>query len=278
MDRSEIGDVIAGRLREARDELKNQFESAGRVPSCVVDDLLPQTLAKRIHAAFPPEGRMKFKNTIRERKYISAQMDAHDPILEEVVFAFQQAAVVDAVASITDVVELEPDTHLYAGGISAMRQGNYLRPHLDNSHDRNQEKYRALNLLYYVTPDWHVDFGGNLELWDAGPRGSPRTIESRFNRLVIMATNRTSWHSVSPVKADNSRCCVSNYYFTPVSPERSAYFHATSYRGRPGEIVEDLVMQADAVLRTAILKTTGTRIYKNPHVYNKSNGGEQSPE
>ena len=269
MNRQEIGHIIATRLEAAHDDLAFQFRKEGCVPSCVIDDLLPSHLAQEIHAAFPPHGRMTFKNTLREKKYISAQMNEHPSILEETVFAFQQHNVVCAVASITGLMALEPDINLYAGGISAMPQGNYLKPHLDNSHDGQQEKYRALNLLYYTSPDWQEEFGGNLELWDNGPRGIPRTIVSRFNRLAIMATNRTSWHSVSTVLADKTRCCVSNYYFTPITPDHDDYFHATSFRGRPGEVIGDLVMQADNALRTTILKATGTRLYKNPHVYKR---------
>jgi len=269
MNRQEIGHIIATRLEAAHDDLAFQFRKEGCVPSCVIDDLLPSHLAQEIHAAFPPHGRMTFKNTLREKKYISAQMNEHPSILEETVFAFQQHNVVCAVASITGLMALEPDINLYAGGISAMPQGNYLKPHLDNSHDGKQEKYRALNLLYYTSPDWQEEFGGNLELWDNGPRGIPRTIVSRFNRLAIMATNRTSWHSVSTVLADKTRCCVSNYYFTPITPDHDDYFHATSFRGRPGEVIGDLVMQADNALRTTILKATGTRLYKNPHVYKR---------
>ena len=192
MNRQEIGHIIATRLEAAHDDLAFQFRKEGCVPSCGIDDLLPSHLAQEIHAAFPPHGRMTFKNTLREKKYISAQMNEHPSILEETVFAFQQHNVVCAVASITGLMALEPDINLYAGGISAMPQGNYLKPHLDNSHDGKQEKYRALNLLYYTSPDWQEEFGGNLELWDNGPRGIPRTIVSRFNRLAIMATNRTS--------------------------------------------------------------------------------------
>lgn len=269
MDRQAIGNIIAARLNAAREDLIAQYRQAGRVSSCVLDNVLPEALAMKIYNSFPSKGRMSFKNTIRERKYVSAQMDDHDPILEETVYAFQQDDVVSAIAQITNIATLEPDEFLYAGGISAMPQGNYLKPHLDNSHDGKQEKYRALNLLYYVSPDWKEELGGNLELWDAGPKGAPRTIVSRFNRLVIMATNRTSWHSVSTVLADKTRCCISNYYFSSASPDEADYFHATSFRGRPGEIVGDLVMQADAALRTAILKTTGTRLYKNPHTYKK---------
>ena len=150
-----------------------------------------------------------------------------------------------------------------------MFKGDYLKPHLDNSHDKNRERYRVLNLLYYVTPNWHESYGGNLELWDNGPKGTPRPVPSLFNRLVLMATNKSSWHSVSEVLHEGNRCCVSNYYFSQVSPEARSYFHATSFRGRPEDGIGDLVMAADNVLRTAVLKTLGSRVYKNPHVYKR---------
>jgi Rps23 Pro-64 3,4-dihydroxylase Tpa1-like proline 4-hydroxylase len=177
--------------------------------------------------------------------------------------------VVARVGDITGLAALEPDTELYAGGLSLMARGGYLRPHLDNSHDKDRGRYRVLNLLYYVTPDWSEADGGSLQLWDHGPTGAPRTIPSLFNRLVMMATNRTSWHSVNQILADRARCCVSNYYFSAVSPERADYFHATSFRGEPGrQPIADLVMRGDNALRTAILKTL-PGAYKNPHVYKR---------
>jgi Rps23 Pro-64 3,4-dihydroxylase Tpa1-like proline 4-hydroxylase len=267
--RKEIADHIAACLQENLSAMREAFASPGRVPSCSVDNLLPDSLARRIFDNFPPVGRMMFRNSIKERKYVSAQMNEHPPILEETVFAFQDPRVLQLIAAITGLDALEPDTNLYAGGISAMSNGNYLKPHLDNSHDRVGSRYRVLNLLYYVSPDWREEYGGNLELWDQGPKGEPRTIPSLFNRLVLMMTNKTSWHSVSEVQHEGVRCCVSNYYFSQVSPEESAYFHATSFRGRPNETVADAIMAADNALRTGILKTFGSKAYRNPHVYKR---------
>lgn len=269
VDRTTIAGRIASKLANERERLQAEFGQPGRVPTFAVDDLLPEEWAHEIYRAFPEQGRMRFKNTIRERKHISAQMSDHPPILEETVYAFQQPEVVSVVADITGLKGLEPDAELYAGGISAMGKGSYLKPHLDNSHDADQQRYRALNLLYYVTPDWKPEYGGSLEVWDQGPGGQPRALPSSFNRLVVMATNRTSWHSVNEVTADGRRCCVSNYFFSKISPEEQDYFHATSYRGRPGEFIRDLVMRSDASLRTTILRLTGTKIYKNPHRYNR---------
>lgn len=268
-DRLEMAALIASRIRDESASLKLEFGQPGRVPTFVIDDLLPRELALEIHAAFPEQGRMKLKNSIKECKHVSAQMNDHPPILEEAVFAFQQPEVVAAVAEITGLKALEPDADLYAGGISAMVKGGYLKPHLDNSHDAEQERYRALNLLYYVTPDWNPTDGGAFEVWDDGPTGEPRSFPCAFNRLLVMATNRTSWHSVDEITGDARRCCVSNYFFSKVSPEEQNYFHATSFRGRPGEHVSDILMRGDAVLRTAILKATGTAIYKNPHRYRR---------
>jgi len=213
---------------------------------------------------------MMFKNSLKERKYVAAQMDEHDPLLEETVYAFQEPRVLALVSEITGLAALEPDSDLYAGGVSAMPQGAYLKPHLDNSHDKDRARYRALNLLYYVTPDWKAEYGGNLELWDEGPRRPQRTLPALFNRLILMVTNKSSWHSVSEVRHAGVRCCVSNYYFSKVSPDAGDYFHATSFRGRPDERVGDAVMRADNALRTTVLKTLGSKVYNNPHVYKKT--------
>jgi Rps23 Pro-64 3,4-dihydroxylase Tpa1-like proline 4-hydroxylase len=266
-NRTSMGNHIAARLTRDRERLRSEFRQQGRVPTFALDDLLPQEWAREIHDAFPAQGRMRFKNSVKERKHVAAQMNEHPPVLEEAVYAFQEPDVVRIIAEITGMEALEPDSELYAGGISAMAKGSYLKPHLDNSHDANQDRYRVLNLLYYVTPDWRAEFGGSLEVWDHGPGGKPRPFPALFNRLVVMATNRNSWHSVSEVTAEGRRCCVSNYYFSRVSPERSDYFHATSFRGRPGERLDDLRMRADNALRTAVLKLTGTKLYSNPHRY-----------
>lgn len=270
IDRRILGQRVAERLTEVSKSARESFSTSRRVPAVAIDDILPEQWARDIFAAFPEQGRMRFKNSLKERKHVSAQMSEHPPILEEVVYAFQQPEVVSAIAEITGLKALEPDSDLYAGGISAMGKGSYLKPHLDNSHDADQQRYRVLNLLYYVTPDWRPEYGGSLEVWDDGPEGQPRSFPSAFNRLVIMATNRTSWHSVSEVTADARRCCVSNYFFSKISPEEADYFHATSFRGRPGELVGDLVMRGDAAIRTAILKATGTKLYKNPHRYERN--------
>lgn len=267
MNRTEIADLIVPRLTAAAELMRQEFSAAGRVGSAHIDNLLPPDIARSIYERFPSTDRLRLNRSIKELKHVAAQMDAHDPLLEEAVFAFQDPRIVSLIGQITGLRELEPDPELYAGGISVMTKGGYLRPHLDNSHDGGQARYRALNLLYYVTPDWRAEYGGCLQLWDHGPLTAPRSIPALFNRLVLMVTNKTSWHSVNEIVHDGRRCCVSNYYFSKVSPEDRDYFHATSFRAEKSGVA-DLVMQADNLARTTILKTL-PGAFKNPHVYKR---------
>jgi Rps23 Pro-64 3,4-dihydroxylase Tpa1-like proline 4-hydroxylase len=280
MNRKEYAALIEQRLREELSRMKEEFPR-WTVQSCYIDNLLPEEEVRKINTAFPDKSTMMLKKSLRENKYVAAQMNKYPPILEEIVYAFQEPNVLKVVEEITGIREMVPDTHLYAGGISLMAKDNFLNPHLDNSHDKERERYRVLNLLYYVTPDWSHEAGGNLELWDEGPKENQREITSHFNRLALMATHEKSWHSVSQVMVDRSRCCVSNYYFSAKPLEDHDYFHVTSFRGRPEQPVRDLVLQGDIALRQGIRKVFKKGIVDNPHVYKqdkKATIDESGPE
>lgn len=268
--RIKIADLILARLTEEKDRLSQQYLSQP-IAHFVIDNLLPLALAHGIARSFPSVSQMNLKKSLRELKYVTAQMDRCTPLLEETLFAFHDPKVVALVEEITQLREIEPDRQLYAGGISVMTRGHFLNPHLDNSHDKVRERYRALNLLYYSTPDWKPEEGGSLELWPEGPKGSPITIPCLFNRLVVMATNRRSWHSVNQIASQAPRYCVSNYYFSPGTPESEDYFHVTSFRGRPEQPIRDLVLRVDIRLRMLLRKIRPTGVVENKHFYRKPN-------
>ena len=80
----------------------------------------------------------------------------------------------------------------------------------------------------------------------------PIEIPSLFNRLVLMATNDRSWHSVNEVRADGERRCISNYYFSPHSPNGYETFHVTYFMARPEQKLRRVVTRADSELRTVL--------------------------
>jgi Rps23 Pro-64 3,4-dihydroxylase Tpa1-like proline 4-hydroxylase len=252
-DRHAIAAAILNRLDNSTSDLaRTKYASTHSTQWFEVDDLLPQPMARAIYAAFPPADQMIERYSLREHKYVAAQMNRYNPQAEEALFAFHDDRIVSKIASITGLTQLQADPKLYAGGISLMTKHNFLNPHVDNSHDNDRALYRVLNLLYYVSPDWQANDGGHLELWPNGVRGKPLTIQSLFNRLVVMATGPESWHSVCRVERDASRCCVSNYYFSPQPLGGSPYFRVTSFRGRPEQPVRNLLLLLDAKLRQAV--------------------------
>ena len=269
MDRHQMADLIVARLRKDRVALRESWLASGAVSHFVVDDLLPPEVAAAIRRAFPAGDSMKTRRSLRELKFVAAQMDRHDPLLEEAIYAFQDPRIVAAIGEITGLGGLEPDEQLYAGGISMMVRGHFLNPHVDNSHDIARDRYRVLNLLYYVSPDWRRENGGNLELWPDGTAGAPTIVDACFNRLAVMVTNKRSWHSVSPVCVEHARCCVSNYYFSKASPESGDYFHVTSFRGRPGQRLRDLVLRLDGTLRMGLRRLFPHGVVKVSHFYER---------
>ena len=126
------------------------------------------------------------------------------------------------------------------------------------------------NILYYTSPGWEHKYGGNLEIWPNGVCSEQITIDSYFNRLVVLATHGNSWHSVSPISKDAFRTCVSNYYFSDNPLKLDDKFHVTSYRGRPEQKIRDIVLRADITMRQAIRKIFSKGIVKTDHVYIKN--------
>ncbi|MCB0486683.1 MAG: 2OG-Fe(II) oxygenase [Flavobacteriaceae bacterium] len=269
-DKTSLASLIYNRLLEEKETLKQQFSNTkSSIGFFFFDYLSRESMALEIHKSFPEIKDTIEKKSMREHKHIAYQMNRYNPILEEITYAFQDKKIVDIIGEICGITSLLPDEYLYAGGLSLMKKDDYLNPHLDNSHDKDRNRWRVLNLLYYVTPNWEKSNGGNLELWPNGLKKEPLTVISKFNRLAVMATHNDSWHSVSKVTVGNVRCCVSNYYFSEHSNREADTFHVTSFRGWPAEKGKDFVLKLDTKMRMVIRKVFNKGIRKNPHQYKK---------
>lgn len=270
MSKEEISEFIFQNLLANKKELKSQFlKNKKNIGFFYLDNLLPNELALNIFNKFPSLDETVKRKNLREKKYTAFQMDKYDSLLEKVIYAFQDKKIVDLIANICDVNEVFADEKLYAGGLSLMEKDNFLNPHLDNSHDKDRNRWRVLNILYYVTPNWKQEYGGNLEIWPNGLKEKQLTIKSAFNRLVVMATHQKSWHSVSKVLTDNIRCCISNYYFSEKPLLESDQFHVTTFRGNPSEKIKDKILQVDNFFRATARKFFKKGVRENPHQYKK---------
>ncbi|WP_419421356.1 2OG-Fe(II) oxygenase (plasmid) [Legionella sp. D16C41] len=234
--KNQLTDLIVDRLNENKEDLRQQFSLEHTIKVAryfILDNLLPTEIAEKIYASFPKPSQMHLLSIYRNLKLKYSHLREVPSLLQDINFAIQDPRVVAVIEEITGIKKQIPDPTEYAGGISTLLKGYYINPHLDLSHDVHGKNYRTVNVLYYVSPNWQLENGGNLELWDSSIKNCI-TIPNLFNRLFVMETNRISWHAVNKVLCDAPRCCVFNYFFSPQSPEGEDYFFKkTSYRARP---------------------------------------------
>ena len=57
-------------------------------------------------------------------------MNEYSPIIEEVIYSFQDERVVKIIGKICNLYDLYADSNLYAGGISTMENKQFLNPNL----------------------------------------------------------------------------------------------------------------------------------------------------
>ena len=269
----EISTIIHDRILSEKDKLITDWKNPQQTNTrhLVIDNLLPEELCMEIYTSFPEDlNTFYVRNSFREKKKTSANMNMLSKLINDCLYAFQEKNVIDIISDITKISDIQGDKKLYAGGISAMTDGDFLNPHIDNSHDMERLKYRRLNLLYYVTPKWQPEDGGNFELWDKNIK-IQKKISSNFNRLVIMETTKKSWHSVDKVITNNIRYCISNYYFSskPSKGAEKNYFHVTSFTGRPEETLKKVYGSIDNIIRNSISSTL--KFGRGKRLINKKN-------
>lgn len=266
-NRRTLGTLIADRITASAPKPHDDWLESSPVQHVIIEDILPPELAADIASKFPPAADLLQRSSLRERKKIGVELQKYNPIIGELIFAFQEPAVIAAVEVVTELHQMSADPTLYASGISLMGKDDFLNPHLDNSHDGDRKNYRVINLLYYISPNWSLQQGGNLELWDEKVT-KQSTVVACFNRLVLMKTDRKSWHSVSRVTANAVRLCVSNYYFSPISPDKETFSHVTTFAGRPEEPIKRIVLKADGIALNALGKAFPSLLKRTKHRIN----------
>lgn len=252
--KKELTDLILQRLNETKTQLKKDFFIEHPIKVArhfALDNLLPTEIAERIYAEFPKPSEMHLLTSPGKIKLKYCHLKDASNLLQNINAAIQDPRVVAAIEDITQIKNQIPDPTRFAGGISMLLKGYYINPHLDNSHDVQMKRYyRTMNMLYYVSPNWTRENGGNYELWDEAIENRI-LVPSLFNRLVVMETNRSSWHAVNPVLCDAPRCCIFNYFFSEQSPEGEAYFFdAPSFKPRPEQKIRRIISHVkDVFLR-----------------------------
>jgi hypothetical protein len=145
-----------------------------------------------------------------------------------------------------------------------MLPGDFMCPHLDNSHDQARKRRRDVVLLYYFSPFWLPEYQGSLELWRLDGKTSQSSIEYKPNRLVILETTDHSWHSIQSILGPMPRASVTSYFYGPES-ERSPV-RLTRFTSWPGDPLRGMLFDAQFHLRSIAARFI-RRSVGNRHVY-----------
>ena len=230
---------LAGRI----DGLAEQYRRAEPYPHIVIDDFLPADLAVELAAEFPnPESPIwhRFPGQEQRNKLQLSDDSRIPPGLRSLVYALNGGQFVGLLEKLTGVANLIADANLVGGGLHQTTTGGKLNVHIDYSHHPRNRLCRRLNLLLYLTPDWHEEWGGHFELWDEKVTKCVQRVTPAFNRVVVFSTSPTSQHGQPQPLAcppGVGRKSVALYYYSNGRPEEAGPVaeHNTIFRPRPGD-------------------------------------------
>ncbi len=233
-------------------EYAKKFREAKPHKHLVIDNFLKPEVAMQSFQVFPRMEEMDKIKDMRQYKAQDPDISKFHSIFSEIIFKHMQSQrFLDILIQITGISNLTPDPKLYASGLAQGANGSFLNVHLDNSSHPKEPWYRRINLLLYLNPNWTEEKGGHLELWSKDMSESIAILPI-FNRMVIFATDKQSWHGHRRVNTPDgdTRKSINIYYFTTESPDGTDYYHITSFRGRPKEVINKVLYPVDNLVRT----------------------------
>lgn len=216
--------------------LHRRFTAAQPYPHVVVEDVFPPNALGDVYRALPPPSSTLWTQwgsgephdgcPVHNRKRGISSLVLLPDRVAEFLRVLNSDAFVDDIRAITGRGDLTPDFTFNGGGVHQTGRGARLRVHADKvRHPRPARYDQAVNLVAFISPYWQVDYGGPLELWPRDGEGPTVSIPAVFNRLVLFASDRTTYHGhPQPLRCPEGeyRTSLAVYYYAPrVSPSDS---------------------------------------------------------
>lgn len=126
------------------------------------------------------------------------------------------------ISELTTIQNLQKDNSWFGAGAHKVMNGGKLEIHADFNLNWKINKYRRVNLLLYLNKEWKEEYNGYLELWEKDMSKCSAKISPIFNRAVIFATDKTSYHGhPTPLNLPENiaRYSLALYYYSDVPPK-----------------------------------------------------------
>lgn len=213
-----------------------KYRGADPFPHTVFDRFLDEKIAVALEEAFPePDqiGWIERDNDNNRRRY------QHDEtklplLIRHMLREFNSRQFLLFLETLTGIDNLLPDPYFIGGGAHMSGPGEFLKIHADFNWHHKLQAHRRVNVLLYLSHDWHEEWGGALELWDKAMTRKVVSISPIFNRLMIFSTSEDSNHGQPRPNAcppNVYRKVLNLYYYTSRRDESEiAAPHYTLYK------------------------------------------------
>jgi len=222
--------------------LAPRYAGASPFPHVVIDDFLPEAVAGRMLAEFPPPEAAawdRLDKSAYSKKLAANREEQVGAFIFSLLEELNGADFLSFLQRLTGIQGLAPDPYFEGGGLHQILPGGFLKVHADFNFHSALRLDRRLNLLIYLNRDWREEYGGHLELWNAAMTQCEVRVLPVFNRAVIFSTTDRSFHGhPDPLACPEgmTRKSMALYYYSRGRPEEElSRSHSTLWQIRPAE-------------------------------------------
>ena len=205
------------------------YKNAAPFDHCICDNFFKEDFAELLTKEFPSYNDdiwHEYNNPIEIKKTCN-NLNSFKKNTYTAFSLLNSQEFINILAKLAKIKFLYPDHGLNGGGLHIHRNGGKLNYHLDYDIHPKLYKQRKINILIYLTPAWHIKYGGELGLFSHDkinnqPKKLIKKIIPRYNRAVFFDTTQNSWHGlVNKVNSKNNLCRTSMaiYYLTDPSSD-----------------------------------------------------------
>lgn len=201
---------------------RNNFLEAKPFPHLVLDDFFTSNFFHRLGASLNNAKISEVKNfsSIFENEK-TIFINQNIPVIQDIAKTLSNKKWLDNLRELTSIIDLNaPDINF--GSLSnyhEMLHNGFLGSHVDHATHPKIKSKHVLNIIIYLSQNWHHEHGGNTLLFDLKGKKIIKKIKYVPNRAIIFLHSPYSFHGVDKITKQTNEKRKSFYidYYSDVS-------------------------------------------------------------